>query len=316
MIRNVLFLIDKLFVMGGWTSSNNKFAPEVHDLGSPKTCSSPDLTNYNFEAHGMAGGVVSQNHVIVCGGNRGQGIIIDQCSHVNDITTPPMPMTTERKFAAVILKDNDTLWITGGETDDGTVKTTEYVTLNGSVPGPDLKSKVDRHCFVKMNNSMAIMTGGRYNRPKARMFSFETGDWTSMTNLNTARDSHSCGHVRDKITNETIVIVTGGWTGSATLSSTELLTIKDIDDGTDFWMVGPDFPFPIQRAAGLVSSDGYSFILVGGGGYWFDNFYSGAIHKIQCMLGSCDWTLMEQELEIARAYLFAALIPKSLVVCE
>ena len=305
--------------MGGLGAGGNFFDPEVIDLDSPDaSCTAPSLDNYPITAHGMKGALVSQSYLVVCGGGSANSIV-DECYQVGGAEPrAPIQMIEARKFAAAILLENDTLWVTGGHTPSGgPVETTEYVGWNGSVPGPDFPNKIDRHCLLKISNSSAIMVGGRYNLIKTRMYSFDNGTWTNLDNLNNGRSDHTCALIHDRENGDLILVAAGGynWNQKMTLSTTELMPFDNSYDWLT-WINGPDMPEALERSVGVTSSDGYSFLMIGGGGYWGTNFFSNAIHKLECFSLTCQWTLMEQKLVVPRTYTFATLIPDSLVTCS
>ncbi len=313
----VCLLTEKLLVFGGLSPAELN-SPEVFDLEDrAASCTWPTGLSYPFTAHGMTGGILTESRLLVCGGARYGGVILDKCFALG--TSNEVDLITERKFAASILIDNDTLWVTGGDTDGATVKTSEYVTLEGALPGPELISNnegIDRHCLLKLSQSTAIVVGGRNNVYKPRMFSFETVTWTTLANLNDGRSDHSCGIIYDKEIGSRILVTTGGynWFTSKTYASTELLAL-DGDIALNLWTFGPDLPEELQRSASVTTSDGFGFILIGGGGYWGTGFYSKFIYKLECFSFTCEWSVMEQELKTPRTYAFATMVPSSLVDC-
>jgi hypothetical protein len=68
-------------------------------------------------------------------------------------------------------------------------------------------------------------------------------------------------------------------------------------------------------AASLVPSpDGQGVILIGGSDP--DYAFQSSIYKLICDELGCKWTEMEQQLQIARKYSFAMLIPDHLTNCN
>ncbi len=71
-------------------------------------------------------------------------------------------MLEPRAYAASILvgDSDETLFMTGGFSNSGYLKTTELVQLEQSRKGPDLPEALNLHCFVKINSTTAMIIGG------------------------------------------------------------------------------------------------------------------------------------------------------------
>jgi hypothetical protein len=64
--------------------------------------------------------------------------------------------------AASVLIDDQTLWVTGGESGSGCVIKTEFLFAGSPdwVVGPDLPECLMEHCVVKLDNNTILITGG------------------------------------------------------------------------------------------------------------------------------------------------------------
>ncbi len=93
-----------------------------------------------------------------------------------------------------------------------------------------------------------------------------------------------------------------------TKNTTQLLVV-----GTNQWIKGPDLPKPLHRSTGI--SFGNDFIAVGGFTGYTDVPVK-TLYKLSCANLDCQWTLMNQELEIARAEVVAIPIPDNMTACE
>ena len=71
-----------------------------------------------------------------------------------------LKMLFKRRSAASTVFNERTLWITGGCIDNQKIKTSEYVTLEGSKIGPSLPKVLGNHAMAKINGSYSIVVGG------------------------------------------------------------------------------------------------------------------------------------------------------------
>ena len=101
---------------------------------------------------------------------------------------------------------------------------TEYVTLTGTMPGPDLPMTFYAHAMVAINSTCSMVIGGYSNGYSASTFYYDRneGEWINGPSLMQARERHAAGIVTDEVTDENFVAVTGGY-GYRDLDSTEIL---------------------------------------------------------------------------------------------
>lgn len=185
---------------------------------------------------GATGGLIGDT-VIICGGwddYFGYDFeYVDECySMTSEKATLVTRMSVGRYFAASIVLNDNTLWVTGGS---GGGASTDYVKMTGTMPGPDLPMALEYHAMVAINNTCSMVIGGYTNGyvTSASTFYYDhnEGEWTTGPSLMQARgEGHAAGIVTDEVTDENFVAVTGGWR-SGPLDSTEIL-----QDG--YWIQG------------------------------------------------------------------------------
>ena len=174
------------------------------------------------------GGVI-QDVVVICGGGN-YGESFDECYSLNGKTATLIThMSAKRIYAASLVIDKKKLWITGGfNSDTYRLASSEYVTLQGSEPGPNLPIPIDSHALVAIDTTLSLLIGGRNieNAPiqTTHYFDHQAHNWIQGPDLMQAREDHAAGVVTDEVTTEKLVIVTGGYNGNGILlDSTEIL---------------------------------------------------------------------------------------------
>ena len=147
-------------VVGGWANSKGQGTnyTQLVDLSSSKTCG--NFAHYPIAIYGATGALVSEKkNPVICGGfqstesqPKGEDGKAHKKCHVYDKSSKEWKfltnMTTEKgNIASVQL--NGALFVTGGVKNKESFKTTEFVSLNGTVmTGPDLPSPRYKHCMV------------------------------------------------------------------------------------------------------------------------------------------------------------------------
>ena len=143
-------------------------------------------------------------------------------------------MSAKRIYAASLVIDKKKLWITGGwSSDTGLLASSEYITLEGSEPGPELPIAIDLHALVVIDNTLAMLIGGRTsgNAPTPTTHYFDDHNWIQGPDLLQARRRHAAGIVTDEMTTEKLTIVTGGNCNGILLDSTEILINNQWNQG-------------------------------------------------------------------------------------
>jgi hypothetical protein len=126
---------------------------EIIDLNDPSNaCHSQQsiLDNYHYDqVESPSGGLLTNNIVLICGGIK-KNKILDDCFAVTDnkVEAIEVHLSLPRYAAASVVWHGNTLWLTGGSLDGtGSTKSTEFVQLTGSRPGPDLPLEVCLFCL-------------------------------------------------------------------------------------------------------------------------------------------------------------------------
>ena len=172
--------------------------------------------NFPISVDGATGGLVGDT-VIICGGSDGPFSQVDECySLTSEKATLVTHMSVGRHWAASIVINDNTLWVTGGS-DGGYLASTEYVDLMGTMPGPDLPMALDSHAMVAINSTCSMVIGGYFDnnyQPHTYALTFFydhiEGEWVNGPILIQARHSHAAGIITDEVTGEDFVVVTGG----------------------------------------------------------------------------------------------------------
>ena len=110
---------------------------------------------------GASGGLIG-NTVIICGGYRDGGYV-DECYILtSEKATLVTHMSVGRGSASSIIINDNTLWVTGGFNYDhgGSLASTDYVRVTGTMLGPDLPMTLSHHAMVAINSTCAMVIGG------------------------------------------------------------------------------------------------------------------------------------------------------------
>ena len=176
--------------------------------------------------------------ILICGGYKkfsgetssNECFILDKYSSKLFAT-----MTEKRAFAASLITNENSLWVTGGYwsgggDEDNFLSSTEYVTKNGeSVRGPELPLTLAGHTIIGINSTFSMLIGGTSDGQNAidltYYFDHYNQVWSDGPKLNIGRGfGHGSGTVTDLITKEKLVVVTCGSTDDEyILQSTEIL---------------------------------------------------------------------------------------------
>ena len=166
---------------------------------------------------GATGGVIA-NTVMICGGLGTS--YVDECySLTSEKRTLVTHMSVGRSGAASIVRNDKTLWVTGGY---GGGASTEYVTMTGTMPGPDLPMALSSHAMVAINRTCSLVIGGDrtgwigWDSHSASTFYYDhhEGEWINGSSLMEVRNGFAAGIVTDEVTDEHFVAVTGGFADS------------------------------------------------------------------------------------------------------
>jgi hypothetical protein len=220
-----LITVSKLLVTSGWNSDGEQTTSEIVDLtvkGGNMCNNWPDLVRLgSFSA---TGGII-ENTIMICGG-LGGGSYFDECySLTSEKATLVTHMSVRRSNAASIVLNDNTLWITGGYghgLGTGRLASTEYVTVTGTILGPDLPMTLEYHAMVAINSSCSMVIGGYsdwelgigyyddYYHASTFFYDHNEKEWINGPSLMQARRQHAARIVTDEVTEEQVIAVTGG----------------------------------------------------------------------------------------------------------
>ena len=184
--------------------------------------------DFSISVDRATGGLIGDT-VIICGGGYNVGSSVDECySLTSEKATLVTHMSVVRYGAASIVINDNTLWVTGGvrgvDFHWSIFASTEYVTVTGTMIGPDLPMALGFHAMVAINSTCSMVIGGYIGVTLASTFFYDHNEveWINGPSLMQARYGNAAGIATDEVTDEHFVAVTGG-IGSGHLDSTEIL---------------------------------------------------------------------------------------------
>ncbi len=283
-------------------------------------CLVPD---YPIQVDSSSGGLLNNQVVLVCGGYRMLGGPTDLCYKIGS-EQPAAFLNTARTDSASIVwqhEGKEVLWISGGEAgfnffnDQGeetrTLASTEFVSdgLTFATSGPDLPKPLSAHCMVRMGQDEALLIGGvtvtfsvfesLFQESSQTYFYSTLTEWTEGPKLTFKRQKLTCGLLTDVQTKEEIVVITGGFPNQ----QTELMFLQD---NPQTWTIGASMLTNPFSGTGVSTASKKSFIVLG---IITQIDIMKTIYRFQCHNRNCEWSLMEQQLEMKRRYPVALLIP-------
>jgi hypothetical protein len=217
-------------------------------------------------------------------------------------------MTNKRGYAASAKITSTSFIVTGGRDEGNNVlSSSEIIDSYGSVtPGPELPLPLYQHSMININDTLMLIIGGfssgNIAQKKTYFVDKQNQEWSDGPELITARRLLAAGIVNDEVTQEKLIIATGGYDGSSYLKSTEILI-----DGQ--WSLGPELPFGISSPSMVPFGSGQA--IIGG----FDGSYQGKIYHLTCAQRICNIEQMTQELSVPRSTFVAIPIPDHLSGC-
>ena len=199
---------------------------------------------------GATGGLIG-NTIIICGGYS-DGYEGQCYSLTSEKAMKVQPMSIERMFASSIVLNDNKLWVTGGY-DSGILASTDYVTVTGSIHGPDLPMSLYRHAIVAINSTFSMVIAGFSNDFSASTFYYDhnEGEWTTGPSLMQARYRHAAGIVTDEVTDENFVAVTGGYGDSTEILQDGNWVQGNINNATICYLFGKKYSL-LKSIAGLL----------------------------------------------------------------
>jgi hypothetical protein len=232
--------MTKVLVTTGGSKKN-----EIVDINNQTNVCVPKLwADYPLDkVQGASGGLLTNNNaLLICGGGVGPGSL-DDCFSIGINSNPhgmqkTATLTQPRAYASSVVLNSTTLWLTGGLLGSGYTKSTEFVQLTGTSPGPDLPLEVAGHCLVSLNDTTALLIGGRLqsgtNSKATWFYNTDHKTWTDGPSLTIGRFFHSCALFKSPQHGHTdTVIVTGGNNAITAQHSTEIMNLD-----SNYWQSG------------------------------------------------------------------------------
>ena len=165
---------------------------------------------------GSTGGLIG-NTVIICG-----ALFSSNSDDCYTLTSEKMTFVTNvsvhTNLAGSIVLNDNTLWVTSSSS-------SESITFSGTKPGPDSPMYFSQHAIVAINNSCSMIICGHYGGICYPFYyNHNEDEWINGPTLMKERSNHAAGIVKDEVTNEQFVAVTGGYANfDDTFDSTEIL---------------------------------------------------------------------------------------------
>ena len=223
----ISFAVTKFLITTGKNSNGYQRTSEMIDLAIKSDSSCKNWAEFPKDVDSATGGVIKETVVICGGGNSDESF--DECYSLNGkVAALITQMSTEREYAASLVINGESLWITGGQSfNTGILASSEYIKLEGGIPGPDLPIPIHSHALVAINKTCSIFIGGGttgyVTLPTVYYFEHEGKKWNQGPDLMQARRGHASGIVTDEASYDEFVIVTGGGYNGIMLDSTEIL---------------------------------------------------------------------------------------------
>jgi len=303
---------SRIALVGGEGRNGKK--TEIIDLIDPRLkC---DLLTDTRLQWASVGGLVT-NLPLICGGETDDGfgnkIASNECYPKTSLGRV-FDMNENRRYAASVVLNNDTLWVTGGNNGNKDLSSTEFISFGQpSSRGPELPFSVNSHCMVQYDSSKVYLIGGYQSDRDNSETSKKT--WIiDPTNgfvinrgpdLNEERFYHSCG--KFNYNGRDILIVAGGVNEKGFLDSVEIL--DPLSHGENVWKYGPRLPFPIRLSSMVATPDGKGVVLVAGYG---EEKSTNALIEFR----QNEWIIMQQSLQFSRGNHVAFHIPEKFTNCK
>ena len=250
-----------------------------------KTCRLPLVPDFDVTSAGII-----ENKLIVCNDY--------QCSYLQNGHYHKISDLTPNRIDASALALKKGLWLTGGKTRPKTFEepfkvlaSTVMVDLEKVEPYIDLPKPLRDHCMIRINESMAMLTGGLgvnetqdnlLTRDYAKLtyfFNFDTEEWTPGPAMNQGRNGHSCSSF--EMNGSTILVVASG--SLPHMPHIELFNVSNVDEG---WVLGPKMTTSWTGMTLTNGMDPNEVLFIGGTNYDTKYRYKDSVESLQCSSGS------------------------------
>ena len=232
-----------MLLTSGWIGPyDGQSVSQTETLSIGSNSDPPYYPDHPRKIDSATGGFLNQNF-ITCGGYDSDEGVTDKC-YLLGSEEPFATMMTKRRNAASIVLDEKLwilegssrsivlepgkLWILGGSDENNNIlSSTEYIFADGkNEEGPPMPIALDRHVMVKINGTTSLLVGGWMGNSANNQKSWYYNDkWHIGPNLPKARNGHSVGIVRDSVTTQDYLVVTGGYNGSFQFNDVEILSV-------------------------------------------------------------------------------------------
>ena len=273
-------------------------------------------------AQAAVGGFLG-NGMIMCGGQKENDIFTEDCYLITSDNVTQIHSLSKPLMGPAGAIINNTLYVTGGfsKIDNTHINGTEFVSLEGSRPGPMLPINVADHCVIKIDNETLLLTGGSHviGRDHVKLkstwfFTLSNESWSKGPDMLEARWKHACGSLRLKDGSQVLVVAGDFFEGKNRLID----SVEILDLSPDFpeWTSGP-ISLPIDPSNSdvevglghqIVSNDEYLYYI---------NTYQNLFYQLECEnVTACNWTKLETaKLKFPRTSAIVSLVPNEFVNC-
>jgi len=257
-----------LMIAGGMPSFSGGKSVEVFVPSTGQHCQLPDLPAGRFQ-HSM-------DARTVCGGRYTWTSCI---TLTQEGTWERTTTLLEKRFWHSSWASPSGLILLGGV---GSRNTSEKIPAGTSSSSFNLKYNTNRACAINLGSSV-ILTGGKASPTKVSEYN-EAGWVSRLPSLLQGRRDHGCSYYNNADGTKTF-LVSGGYSGHARLSSTELLL-----ETASTWVLTGELPSPRY---GLRGANIDNKILMTGGGY-YDRSYTFFDEILEFDLLTGQWKLVDR----------------------
>ena len=238
--------------------------------------------------------------------------------------------------ASVTIANGTALWVTGGQSGiaETPTESTELVDLSMSTDsslslsgeGVSMPVPLAYHCLQVANAKTVLLVGGLQNgkeEPTNSAWTVDidsiteislTGGWTPQASMKLGRYRHSCGVLKQDMSNSSskgkFIVVVGGiaWPDyvKKEAETVELLRLNDDDEFAERWEWGPPLPDYLVDASSATTNDHNVLFVVGGNSVVSSSMF---IYSFRCALSFCWWSKEDAELLFPRSNGIAMIIP-------
>ena len=222
----------------GKTSRNS----EILD-GTLSSAECENFANFDNDISYATGSLVNMKGIICGGFIKGVGFSKDCLGLTKTSTHIVAEMKIKRSNAASVTAHPHRLWVLGGVVDEwsygfDSLYSTEYIKFGEeSKMGPDLPFPLYQHAIFAINAKIFMMVGGDTINEfyLSTTFKFSDNKWTIGPYLKQGRSGHAARIIKDRVTKENFMVVTGGFNGTI-LDSVEILYTE-----TNQWVEGKQY---------------------------------------------------------------------------